>query len=319
VNRRLSAQAVLPVALFALAVPSGFSQKLQLSPHLRGGQSYFFRIDFSSSRNMKTESRVASSQLPPTTSVSAAGLLQVEIVEVTTSGFRVKTYYSERGSLPASAEPSAPRSDAASAPDKVVEVLIATGGSASQFKGVEQLSPAQQFAWNDWLSKFTASMAFPKDGVRAGQKWDSSEPETTPSPIAGLSWSKKYQYVRDEACPVNGQAMKPQPNNLSPAAPVCAVILVRATLRQKSPAKNATPEDYKLRDLKTRGTAAGQNESILYISRATGLLIRSTDEAQQSMDAIVALADDSNQVHYILDAKSRCEIVLLPDSPQNAR
>jgi hypothetical protein len=32
------------------------------------------------------------------------------------------------------------------------------------------------------------------------------------------------------------------------------------------------------------------------------------------MDATIALADDSNQVHYILDATSRSEIALLPDS-----
>jgi len=130
---------------------------------------------------MKTESNVASPQFSPSTSVNASGLLQVEIVEVTPAEFRLKTYYSERDSS------SAPPQSSASAADKVVEVAIAANGSASQIKGFDQLSLPQQFAWNDWLGRFTSFLTFPKTGVSAGQKWDAIEPETAPSPIAGLS------------------------------------------------------------------------------------------------------------------------------------
>jgi hypothetical protein len=312
------ANVCLAAALFALASPLAFSQRLHLSPHFIAGQTLFYRIEFKSSRHIKTESRVASPQLSPTTLVNASGLLQVQVVQASPSGLLIKTYYSERDSSRASSLSPAVQSSASSA-DKVVEVAIAGDGSASQFKGLDQLSPAQQFAWKDWLASFTSSMTFPKAGISTGQKWDMSEPETTPTPIAGLVWSKKYQYVRDEPCPVSAQSA-PSTSPKSPASTQsCAVILVLATLRQKSSQNNASPQDYKLQNLKTRGRATGQNETILYISRTDGILVRATEDAQQFMDATIALADDSNQVHYIMDATSRSEIALLPDSPQDAR
>jgi hypothetical protein len=281
---------------------------------LHTGQTFFYHIDFSSSRNVKTESRVASPQLPAAASVSASGLLQVEITEVTAAGFRLKTYYSERPSTSSSPQPVA-----AATADKPVEVFVAANGSASQIKGFDQLSPAQQFAWNDWLGRFTSSLAFPKGGVTAGRKWEAAEPETTPSPIAGLTWTKKYHYVRDEPCGLYDQSANANSTKSATSSQLCAIVLVRATLHQKSSPKSATPEDYKLRDLKTRGIATGQNETILYISRSTGLLIRSTEDAQQFMDAIVALTDGTNQVHYSLSAKSHSQIFLVLDSPQESR
>ena len=314
---------LLPAYLFlygtflALAVPVSSSQRTPFAPHLQAGQTLFYHIDFSSSRNMKTESRVVSPQLPPATNVSASGLLQVEITEATGTGFRVKTYYSEHD--PSPAPPQSQASQSSGSADKVVEFSVSADGSASGIKGIDRLSPAQQFAWNDWLGRFTSSMAFPKSGVAAGRKWEAVEPETTPSPIAGLTWTKKYQYVRDEPCKFYDRPESATRGESASNSQVCAVVLVRATLHQKSSPKNATPGDYKLRNLRTRGRAVGQNETILYISRSTGLLIRSTEDAQQSMDAIVALTDGSNQVHYSLIAKSHSDIFLLSDSPQQSR
>lgn len=316
--RRPSATALLSFALLTFAAPSSVSQRLRLVPHLRSGQTLFYRIDFSSSRKMQTESRVTTSPFPSGESLNVSALLQVEVIEATAAGFRLKTYYSEREPARSTANASKAESSAASSADKVVEVSIAADGTASQIKGFDQLSPAQQFVWNDWLGRFTSSMTYPKGGAHPGQKWESSEPETAASPIAGLVWSKKSEYVRDERCAASAEPLKSGTDNSSAISDFCAVVLIRATLKQKSSSKNSTPEDYKLRNLRTRGTASGQNESILYISGASGLLVRSTEDAQQSMDVFVELADGSNRVHNSLDAKSHSEILLLPDSSQTA-
>ena len=315
-SRDIIERAFLVMAFFVTASPSS-SQRLQLTPHLRTGQILLYRIDFRDSRNMTTESNVASPQLPPSSNGNASGLLQVEIVATGAAGLHIKTYYSERDEHNSAASPAqsrGPQVSESAAPDKLVEVMITSNGSASQIKGLDQLSAAQQFAWNDWLGRFTSALTLPKQGIHAGQKWQTSEPETNPSPIAALFWTKKYQYVRDEPCMFASQPAETSINSYG----ACAVIFVQSTLRQKSSPKNSTPDDYKLRNLMTRGTAAGQNETILYFSRATGLLVRSTEDAQQSMDVLVALADNSNAVHYTLDAKSHSDIRLLPDSSQTA-
>src|SRR5882762_4747976 len=292
--------------------PMASGQRVHLAPQLHSGQTLFYRIDFSVSRSTRTESRVASPQLPPTARLAVSGILQVEVVAASANGLQLKTYFSERESAPlTSTQSNAP----AAAADIPVEVSIAPNGVASQLKGYERLSVEQKAAWTDWLSRFTTSMTFPHGGPHRGQKWQREESETTPAPIAGLTWSKKFQYVHDEPCPKLAGSSSSMPNQSSLASEPCAVILVRAKLRQKSPTKDSTPQDYKLNNLKTRGIVSGQNETILYISRSSGLLVRATEDAQQSMDVSIALSDGSNQLHSSLTAKSRSEIVLLPDSP----
>jgi hypothetical protein len=92
------------------------------------------------------------------------------------------------------------------------------------------------------------------------------------------------------------------------------VILTDATLKQKSSPSNATPQGFQLRELRTAGTAGGKNRVIIYVSLKTGLLIRSTEEANQSMDVTVAKEDGSNRVHYNVKAKSNCEILLVTEA-----
>jgi len=312
------ARAFLLIAVLAIATPFSFSQRLRLAPRFRAGQILFYRIDFNSSRNMNTAGPVNSPQLPPSSTLAATGLLQVEIVSAGAAGLHVKTYYSERNPPAASSQSQESQTHDSSPSDKMIEVSIAANGTASQITGIDQLSPAQQFAWNDWLGRFTSSMTFPKAGVHASQKWEASEPETDPSPIAALSWTKKYQYVRDEPCLSDQHSQKAGQAASLPNVRVCAVILVQSVLRQNSSPKNSTPDDYKLRNLNTRGSAAGKNETILYYELSSGLLVRSTEDAQQAMDVLVALTDGSNSVRYTLDAKSHSDILLLPDSPQSA-
>jgi hypothetical protein len=319
-SRRVVAFAAIALTLLCAAAPASFAQKKQQPPKLYPGQILFYQIDFSISRDMRTQSRVAAPQLPPATRLNSSGLLQVEVAEVSANGMRLKTFYSERGQGAATPQESGETTGSHANADIPVEVSIALDGAASKIKGYEDLSTAQQLAWTDWLGRFTSIWAFPKGGIHAGQKWQLNEPETTPSPIAGLVWSKKFEYVRDERCVFTNLSSSVKPGSQKPATnpDVCAVILIRSSLRQKSSPKNATPEDYRAQNLKTTGTAAGENQTILYLSRATGLLVRSTEEAQQAMDVIVALTDGSNEVRNILSAKSRSEIRLLPDSPQEA-
>ena len=306
----------LVLAMLAAAAPLE-AQRLPSVPSLQTGQALVYRLDLSGSRSTKVESQLTTPQSPPREDLNAQGLIQVEVPEAGAKGFRLKTYFSDRRS----AQPSsnAPEMQVSS-PDRLVEVFIASDGIASQIKGFADLGPAQQIAWTAWLNRFTSLMTFPKRGVRLGQRWKISEPEASPSPIAGLFWERRYEYVQQEGCdsPAKGAAGGAVDHS-RPSADTCAVIFVHAQLGQKSSPKDSTPQDYRLRGLKTAGRASGTNSTILYISLRTGFLVRSTEEIEQEMDATVALADGSNRVRYLVQAKSRSQIELLSDALREIR
>jgi hypothetical protein len=143
------------------------------------------------------------------------------------------------------------------------------------------------------------------------EKWNSTEAEKSPAPIAGLRWLRQSTYVRDEPC---GAVQLTVQGSVAPSdaeAETCAVILTTATLNQDSKEKNATPEEFKLHELHTAGTARGANRIITFISLKTGLLMRASEEATQQMNVTVAKADGSNRVHYDVNAKSHSEVVLV--------
>jgi len=290
------------------------AQRIIVTPRLHAGQTLTYQIELSGSRSTKVESQVTAPQAPPSTSENALCLLHVDVVDASATGLLLKTYLSERNSTRAPLESSSEQD--VPTPDKLVEVRIASNGTASQIRGFDKLSVVQQYAWNTWLSRFTSVMTFPKSGVRRGQRWETSEPETSPALITGLSWERKYEYVKQEACrPSERDTATDKSGKIPDVHEMCAVVFVRAQLRQKSSPKDTTPQDYKLRGLMTRGNASGENETILYLSVSNGLLIRSTEDVQQSMDVTVALADSSNQVRYRIAAKSRSKIELLSDAP----
>src|SRR5258708_13452716 len=163
---------------FCASLASG--QRVHLAPRLHSGQTLFYRIDFSVSRSTRTESRVASPQLPPTARLAISGILQVEVVATSANGLQLKTYFSEReSSLVTSTQSNAP----AAAADIPVEVSIAPNGVASRPKVYEQLSVEQKAAWTDWLSRFTTSMTFPPCGFPSHHKLHHYHARNTHSPI----------------------------------------------------------------------------------------------------------------------------------------
>ena len=135
--------------------------------------------------------------------------------------------------------------------------------------------------------------------MKPGEKWKYEEPELDTSLIANLIWEREITYARDDKCPV---------------LPVetCAVFLTQSTLKQKSSTKDSTPEDFRLHELKTSGTARGENQAITYISRKTGLVLRATEDVQQNMDVTVMKSDGTNGVHYTIDATSHFETLFVP-------
>jgi hypothetical protein len=294
-----------------------------LFPKLHAGQTFTYYIQYRTKKNVKTESRVVTPTGPQDAESDAQWLLRVEILDVHPQGERAAIHARSRFQSVASAmaqnntgaTQTSSGSAAPSLESKPVDFTILPDGRVDSVTGLADLFPDQRQVWQVWLRQFAIAGVFPRDGVKPGQSWKSSEPEQAPSPIVKLEWEKQATYVRDEPCSAIqfSETGIVTPKN-SPTQS-CAVVLTSAILKQKSSPKDTTPGDFRLHDLRTTGNASGKNETISYISLQSGLIVRVTEDAHQFMDVLVAKADASNQIHYNVEATGHTEVLLVADAP----
>jgi hypothetical protein len=243
--------------------------------------------------------------------------LHLEVLDVHPQGDRASIHarsYFQRANSPTSGNAS-PAGNAPSSPAaedvKFVEFTIRPDGRADSVTGLTVIFPEQREAWQQWLRQFAIAAVFPKDGVKRGQTWKSTELEQAQSPIDKLQWEKTSTYVREEPCAPTQMEDTNTVAEQKSQRELCAVILTKAILKQKSAPKDTTPPDFKLHGLRTTGNATGSNETISYIAIRTGLLMRVTEDAKQFMDVVIAKTDGTNHVHYNVDAASHSEVLLL--------
>jgi hypothetical protein len=301
-SRRVKTLLAVAFLLLLPATSATGSTRVDLFPKLHAGQTLTYVITYRSDTQTKTKSPVALSASPRQTLLNVRALLFLDIQA------RAKLQ-----SLDSNPADSTAGTTATLPP---VDFTILADGRLDKIAGLDALTPALQHAWQQWAARFAASAAYPPEGIKSAQKWKSQEPERTPSPLAGLTWFRESTYVRNAPCrPLRMNDQGDFVNSDQPPQ-TCAVILTTAALKQQSKPKDATPDDYAVRLLRTSGTARGNNKTILYISLTTGLLVRASDEADQSMSVTIAKADASNHLHYDVDAKSAAEVLLVtPSSP----
>jgi hypothetical protein len=303
---------------------SGRAQRVSLLPKLHGGQTLVYHVSYHSDKHLQTKSPAVSAPSPDDAKIEVHALLRVEILDSQPVGGRFGIHARTRLEVlnsdlnfktPGFEQPSS-QVQRGEPDDKFVEFNLFADGRIQDVSGLDALLPEQQQAWQEWASRFALPAVFPGDGVKLAERVKSDEPEASPSPIAGLRWMRESTYVRNEPC---GTVLITVQGELTPSTDAepdtCAVILTTATLKQHSSPQKATPEAFKVRELRTAGVARGKNRIITYVSLKTGLVVRSTEEANQSMDVTVAKADGSNHVHYNVAAKSSSEVLLVSDTP----
>ena len=313
--------ALLFFAALPLTSPSR-SQRISLFPKLHRGQVLAYHVSYHADKDVQTQSSFITSMPGDSAKTDVHALLRLEVLDVTPYGERARIHARTRFDILDSALPlqtpsldtPAPQGQSGDSDYKWVEFTLLPDGQIDAVKGLDTLSPEQQQAWQEWSSRFALPDMFPVAGVRVSQKWKSDALETSPSPIARLHWIRQSTYVRNEPCGPMTLAPDGQLATSDAARETCAVILTTATLKQQSSPANATPEAFRVRELRTTGSAHGKNRIITYISLKTGLIVRSTEEANQNMDVTVAKADRSNRVHYSVAAKSRSEVLLVSES-----
>jgi hypothetical protein len=297
--------------------------RANLFPKLRVGQVFRYRVSYRSNTRSNTESNVAAPMAPTAGEVNAQLLLFAEVTDVRLEAgkpvSRIRTRIVEpdvTSAAPANPAPPLSGTDNTPPPGKLVEFSLHADGQITGPDGLDQLSSDEQAAWQEWLARFAAAGIYPEKGVKSGDKWKAEE-QVSSAILAALSWEKESEYVNNEPCSAAQLTVQGDPAFAAKPQETCAVILTTATLKQKSNPKDATPEDYKLHDLRTLGTASGKNEVISYISLKTGLLVRATEDTHQTMNAMVAKSDGSNRVRYAIDAESHAQVLLLADPASN--
>jgi hypothetical protein len=295
-------------------------QRTSLLPRLHVGQTLTYLIRYQSSKNVRTESNVAFALTPTAEQTDTQGLLRIEVLQLQSAGdrFAIRArgqFLNDNFGVAAKPAGEKPKFTASplSPEGNPVEFTISAEGLAEKITGLDSLTPEQQQIWQEWLARFAVAWAIPSSRAKIGDKWKVEQPEPATSPIAALNWTRDSYYVRDEPCRPAQLSSTGEATFSNGPMDHCAVLLTSAKLVQKSSAKDATPEDFKLHQLKTMGTAKGSNEVITYISLTTGLVVRATEDASQQMDAVVAKADGSNGVHYNVEGKSDLEVLLLTE------
>jgi len=308
--------AALLLSAFFISVAS--AQKLIPAPAFKPGEIFFYRVHLKTDRNIKAKSALVLPDIPNEASVDVNGILQVEVLAVDPSGTRVRTWFlalvSDLGALQSGKKTNNMQEEQTMAENKEIECLLQPDGQIVQVSGLDQLALEQQSAWREWATHFADAFRLESQPRKHGEKWNAEEPETSPAPIAQLFWQSKSQYVHDQPC---APSKFEQDGQFRPTGPQenCAVILTDAKLDQKSSHQDSTPPDYKLKGLKTRGNAKGNNETILYVSRKTGRLIRATQDAKQEMDVIITLTSANNNIHYEVLASAKSTVELVTDLP----
>jgi hypothetical protein len=296
-------------------------------PKLSVGQAFRYQVGYRAATNTNTESTVAAPMAPTGGATNANLLLRVEVDDLRIDAGRtvahLRTQIVEPDATATAAarganspntlpDPNAPAKSVQH--EKSVAFTLHADGQVTDVEGLDKLSADEQAAWQEWVARFGGSAAFPEKGIKPGEKWRVEEPIPN-ALLTGLSWEKESEYVNDAPCSPTKLTPQGDLSADTQAQENCAVILTTAILKQKSPQKDATPEDYKLHDLRTMGVAKGKNETVTYISLKTGFVVRATDDANQSLNVIVAKTDGSNRVHYMIDAESHAQVLLLADTP----
>jgi len=326
--RVLKASVRIVVCICSLSVTSpragSAEERTNLFPKLRAGQVISYRIRFRADKAIATQSRVVMPLSPTPLQIDMLAGLRMEILGVQGSGdkavIHARTLFEALHPGKEGAGTGRPAEQENSPPEesrkKMIEFMILADGQLADVKGDDTLLPEEHQVWAEWISLFAMTTVFPEKGVMPGEKWESEETVKEAAPIAGLSWRRRSAYVQNEPCESERVEGSGAALEAGQDTETCAVVVTSATLRQKSSKKDATPEDFKRHDLRTMGTARGTNQVIAYISLKTGLLMRATQEAKQSMDVILAKADGSNRVHYKMDAKSSSEVLLVRNIPE---
>ncbi|HWG59748.1 MAG TPA: hypothetical protein VN661_11935 [Candidatus Acidoferrales bacterium] len=317
----LSLAATAGVLAFAFAAIAG-DQPVHLAPKFTKGQTLRYRIENEITITGQITTPIANPEGASKFEQSANLIVRLDVLDVGGQGgaIRLRATYEKSDAQSHGngfdAEAQSLDSRYKQLQGHSVEFTILPSGDLSDFRGLEDIFPnrSQADAVLSWARSISAGQAFPRSGIRIGQRWH-SDSLVSGSPLQGLAWHADSKYLRDEACEAPDAA--PGPLEAADAKDNCAVILTDVSLVRHGSDSDATPETYRRNGLRTSGQWTGAGDSLDFISLPTGFLVRSTQTSSQDMDYRIVSAISGSEIHRVGHVQTQTEITLLrvPPSP----
>src|SRR5256885_6827023 len=152
-----------------LHVSATRAERIHLFPRFHAGQVLSYQISYHNDKEVHTQGSVIVASPSDHAKVDVRGLLRLEILRIDPVGQRAviqargrfETLNSDSHlKTPNLKSPAAP----AQHPDpqgKSVDFVILPDGRINAVKGLDDLVPEQQQAWQEWAARFTLAAAFP--------------------------------------------------------------------------------------------------------------------------------------------------------------
>ncbi len=185
------------------------------------------------------------------------------------------------------------------------EFQLGPHGEVEYMKGLEELGQDARTmeAARSWFEQLGAGLGAPVTGVAPGQTWEQKR-AVPGAPLEGTELQSKSTYLRDEPCDVE-----------KPEGEQCAVVLMQFAMGQKPGGKNATPEEFRKRGLRTSGEWTSHGESLVYVSLVTGRTVSVTQSSDEWMDLNIRHENGGTPFRYAVRAQNETHLLLLSDQP----
>jgi hypothetical protein len=325
---RLAVALLCAASCLSPATGAAPAARVRLVPHYAPGQVLRYQMDFRTRIDSRSVGPIENPEAPSQLQLWVSATVRIDVLRIgpnsakggeavrlratcekATATARSDSYDPQAATLEQQYRNLAGRS---------IEFTLSPDGRLGDVQGLREAVPDERAASGirQWLGAFSGSAALPRRGIKIGEKWTAEQPVTT-APLKGIVLRTESTYLRNEACEPRALA-KLEGSAAAGSGETCAVILAESQMSPRHAQRDPTPEDYRRRDLRTRGQWASTGESLSYVSLRTGWVVSVTQTGTENMDVTIASVDSGSQVRYTAKLQSESQITLLPASSSAA-
>jgi len=294
-------------------------QRISLIPRFVPGQVLRYQMEFRTVSEARVAGTVENPQAPAHVENTVGAQVRLDVLNPSPSAqpcegcVRIRVSY-DQVTVATKADVQSPElaeneAQLKSLEGRSFEFTMSSDGKVREVSGPGELAASEKKIIEEWLVQLAGGSGIPTAGVLPGEQWTAERPIA--APLRGVVWRSESTYLRDEPCrsaPVGGVA---------PPVETCAVILSRFEISRRETGGDATPEEYRLRGLRTAGRLVGSGESLAYISLTSGWVMSVTQQGDEETDLTVTSVDDNSQVRYAGRIRRQSSMTLLPPASKS--